>query len=148
MDFKELVETFAKRHNVTDLVPEDDGISIDIDGIMVSVVTICGEIMIAAEIGEPPVEGKAEFSDAMLAANMESMTVFAKSVQTGKYMLMRRLGLLALDADTFDNAIESLVNEAEVWRKMLEDFRPVAKTAAERSETEVPSFGSTGFMQV
>ena len=43
-----------------------------------------------------------------------------------------------------DNAIESLVNMAEVWRRMLEDFRPVAKAA----EAETPSLGSAGFMHV
>ena len=47
-----------------------------------------------------------------------------------------------------DNAIESLVNMAEVWRKMLDDFRPAAKAAAEKAEAATPSFGATGFMQV
>ena len=148
MEFKELVETFAKRHGIADLVPEDDGISIDVDGIVVSVVSVGGEIAIAAEIGEPPLEGKAEFADAMLEASMESVAFFVKSAQTGKYMLMRRLGMLALDANAFDNAIESLVNTAEIWRKMLADFRPPGKTAAESAGTSAPSFGSTGFMQV
>ena len=148
MEFKELVETFAKRHGIADLAPEDDGISISIDGIVVSAVAVGGEITIAAEIGEPPIEGRAEFADAMLEASMESVAFFVKSVQTGKYMLLRRLSMLALDADAFDNAIESLVNTAEVWRKMREDFRPAAKAAAESAETAAPSFGSAGFMQV
>ena len=45
--------------------------------------------------------------------------------------LMRRLSMLALDVTAFDNAIESIVNMAEVWRKMLDDFRPAAKTTTE-----------------
>lgn len=147
MEFKELVETFAKRHGVAGLETDDDGMSIDIDGIVVSAVAVGGDVTIAAEIGEPPIEGRAEFADAMLEASMESMAFFVKSAQTGKYMLLRRLSMLALDADAFDNAIESLVNMAEVWRKMLDDFRPAAKAVAEKAE-ESPSFGSTGFMQV
>jgi len=148
VEFKEIVDAFAKRHGIADLVPEDDGISLDVDGIVVSVMAVGGEIMIAAEIGEPPVEGRAEFADAMLEASMESKAFFVKSAQVGKYMLMRRFGMLELDAAAFDNAIESLVNMAEVWRKMLDDFRPAAKAAAEKAEAATPSFGATGFMQV
>ena len=148
MEFEELVETFSKRHGIADLAPEDDGISIEIDGIVVSAVGVGGEVTIAAEIGEPPAEGGSEFANVMLEANMESVMFFAKSVETGKYMLLRRLGMFALDADAFDNAIESLVNTAEIWRKMLDDFRPAAKVAAEKADAETPSFGSASFMQV
>ena len=84
----------------------------------------------------------------LLAANLESAAFFAKSAQTGKYMLLRCLNLLALDDAAFDNAIESLVNTAEVWRKMLDDFRPAANGAAESAAAESPSFGASGFMPV
>ena len=148
VEFKELVDAFAKRHGIADLVPEDDGISLDIDGIVVAVVALGGEVVLSAEIGEPPVEGRAEFADVMLEASMESVAFFAKSAQTGKYMLLRRLNLLALDDAAFDNAIESLVNTAEVWRKMLDDFRPAVKAATESADAGSPSFGASGFMQV
>ena len=46
------------------------------------------------------------------------------------------------------HAIESLVNTAEVWRKMLDDFRPAAKAAAEGADAEEPLLGASGFMQV
>ena len=148
MEFKELIDAFAKRHGIADLAPEDDGISLDIDGIVVAVVAVGCEVVFSAEIGEPPIEGRAEFADVMLEASMESAAFFAKSAQTGKYMLLRRLNLLVLDDAAFDTAIESIVNTAEVWRKMLEDFRPAAKSAAESAEAESPSFGASGFMQV
>ena len=144
MEFKELIDAFAKRHGIAGLVPEDDGVSLDIDGIIVAVVAVGGEVVLSAEIGEPPVEGRAEFADAMLEASLESVAFFAKSAQSGRYMLVRRLSLLSLDDDAFDKAIESLVNTAEVWRKMLDDFRP----AAESAEAGSPSFGESGFMQV
>ena len=148
MEFKELIDSFAKRHGIADLAPEDDGVSLDIDGIVVAIVAVGGEIVLSAEIGEPPVEGRAEFADALLEANMESAAFFAKSAQTGKYMLLRRLILLTLDDAAFDNSIEALVNTAEVWRKMLDDFRPVAKAAAEGADAEEPLLGASGFMQV
>ena len=148
MEFKDLVDSFAKRHGIADLAPEDDGVTLDIDGIVVAVVAVGGEVVLSAEIGEPPVEGKAEFADVMLEANMESVAFFAKSAQTGKYILLRRLSLLALDDAAFDKAIESLVNTAEVWRKMLDDFRPAAKAVAESAAAESPSFGASGFIPV
>ena len=148
MEFKELTDSFAKRHGIAGLAPEDDGISLDIDGIVVAAVAVGGEVVLSAEIGEPPVEGRAEFADVMLEASMESVAFFAKSAQTGKYMLLRRLNLLALDDAAFDNAIESLVNTAEVWRKMLDDFRPAVKAATESADAGSPSFGASGFMQV
>ncbi len=56
---------------------------------------------------------------------------------------MRRLALPTLDSDAFDAALESLVNQAETWRRLLADFRPAAKAAAEE-----PTFGTGGFVQV
>ena len=53
----------------------------------------------------------------------------------------------ALDADSFDAALETLVNQAETWRRILADFRPVARAAAERAEV-TPQFGASGFVQV
>ena len=79
MEFKELIDSFAKRHGIADLAPEDDGVSLVIDGIVVAIVAVGGEIVLPAEIGEPPVEGRAEFADALLEANMESAAFLAKS---------------------------------------------------------------------
>ena len=35
---------------------------------------------------------------------------------------------------------------SETWRRLLADFRPVAKAAAERTEG-APQFGTNGFVQ-
>ena len=44
-------------------------------------------------------------------------------------------------------ALEELVNRSETWRRLLADFRPVAKAAAERTDG-APQFGANGFVQV
>ena len=59
----------------------------------------------------------------------------------------RRLPLPDLAPGTFDAAIESLVNLAETWRRLLADFRPAAQ-AAEEANAEPPSFGTGGFIPV
>ncbi len=45
-------------------------------------------------------------------------------------------------------ALEAFVNQAETWRRLLADFRPAAKAAAESKAAEKLSFGSSDFMQV
>ena len=146
-EFNDLLADFAKRHNIENLVAEDSSAALDIDGIVTTLVNANGIVAIAADIGEPPAEGAAAFADLLLEANLESSAFFAKSRESGAYMLMRRLPLAGLDGDAFDLELEDFVNRVETWRRLLKDYRPAAKAASEQ-ESELPSFGATGFMQV
>ena len=148
MDFNELIADFATRHNVDDLTVVDDAAALDIDGITVLLVSNGDLLTISAEVGEPPVEGAAAFANLLLEANMQSDFFFAKASGTDNYIIVRRIALVSIDAASFDLAIEALVNQAETWRRLLADFRPAAKAAADRAESESPSFGSSEFMQV
>lgn len=146
MDFPDLIADFATRHNVEGLVAEDGAAALEIDGIVVALASAGDRLDASAEIGDPPAEGAAIFADLLLEAGMESEAVFVKNHETGRYLLLRRLFLPRLDPETFDSALENLVNMAETWRRLLADFRPVAKAAA---ETDLPpAFGSGPFMQV
>ena len=58
-----------------------------------------------------------------------------------------RHGIANLAAEDNDAALEQVVNLAETWSRLLADFRPVAKAAAERTE-EFTQFGTNGFVQV
>ena len=147
MEFQQLIADFAERHSIANLVAEDNAAALDVDGIVITLVAAGDALSISADIGEPPSEGRAEFADLMLEANMQSGAFFAKEPESGAYVLVRRLQLPALDAESFDAALEALVNMAETWRRLLADFRPVAKAAAERTE-ESPQFGANGFVQV
>ena len=148
MDFNELIADFATRHNVDDLTVVDDAAALDIDGITVLLVSNGDLMTVSAEVGEPPVEGAAAFANLLLEANMQSDFFFAKAAGTDNYIIVRRIALVSIDAASFDLAIEALVNQAETWRRLLADFRPAAKAAADRAESESPSFGSSEFMQV
>ena len=147
MEFQQLIADFAERHSIANLVAEDNAAALDVDGIVITLVAAGDALSISADIGEPPSEGRAEFAELMLEANMQSGAFFAKEPESGAYVLVRRLQLPALDAESFDAALEALVNLAETWRRLLADFRPVAKAAAERTE-ESPQFGANGFVQV
>ena len=147
MDFQQLISDFAERHGIANLAAEDDSAALDIDGIIITLVTAGDSLSISAEIGEPPSEGRADFADLMLEANLQSEAFFSKEPDGGAYILVRRLSLQALDDDAFDAALEALVNLAETWRRLLDDFRPAAKAAAESAQ-EAPQFGVNGFVQV
>ena len=147
MEFSEIVANFAKRHGVEGLAAKDGAAALDIDGIVITLVETANGLVASAEIGEPPVEGRADFAEVLLEANLESEAFFAKTRETGIYFLVRRLPLAGLDSDAFDAALEALVNSAETWRRLLADFRPAAAQAAAEEET-APAFGAGGFMQV
>ena len=147
MDFKDLIADFAERHGIANLAAEDNAAALDIDGIVVTLVAAGDTLSVSADIGEPPVDGRADFSELLLEANLQSEAFFAKEHESGAYILVRRLSLPALDAESFDAALEALVNLAETWRRLLADFRPAAKAAADKAET-TPQFGVSGFVQV
>ena len=147
MDFPQLISNFAGRHGIANLAAADNAAALDIDGIVVTLVSAGDALLISADIGEPPSDGRAEFAELMLEANLQSESFFAKEPENGAYVLVRRLSLLALDDESFDASLESLVNLAETWRRLLADFRPVAKAAVENVEG-APGFGTNGFMQV
>ena len=148
MEFNELIADFATRHGVENLDIEDGATALDIDGIIVCILSKEGTLTFSADIGEPPVDGTATFADLLLEANLQSDAFFAKDGATGVYVIERHLALQSINGEAFDAAIEAFVNQVETWRQFLIDFRPAAKAAAEHAEAGSPSFGSTGFIQV
>ena len=147
MEFGKLISDFAERHSIANLAAENNAAALEVDGIVVTLVAAGDSLSVSAEIGEPPADGRAEFAELMLEANLQTGAFFAKEPESGAYVLVRRLQLPELGAESFDAALEELVNLAETWRRLLADFRPVAKAAAERTEG-APQFGANGFVQV
>ena len=148
MEFNELIDAFAKRHKVENLVAVDGAAALDIDGIIVTIVVKGDLLNFSAEIGEPPADGAALFANLLLEANTQPDAFFAKIPDPGPYVIARRVPLSQVDNDTFDALLEAFVNNAETWRRLLVDFRPAAKAAAERAAAESPSLDSSGFMPV
>ena len=147
MDFEKLISDFAERHGIANLAAEDNAAALDIDGIVVTLIAAGDALSVSADIGEPPSEGRGDFAELMLEANLQLDAFFAKEPEGETYVAVRRLALPTLDSDAFDAALEALVNQAETWRRLLADFRPAAKAAA-KEEDSAPSFGTGGFLQV
>ena len=146
MEFDKLISDFAVRHSIEGLSVEEDTAALDIDGIIVGLNDDGGVLAMTAEIGKPPAEGRDAFAEMLLEANFGSDFVFAKSSENGNYVMTSRVALDGLDGEAFDAALEALVNRAEAWRKLLEDFRPAAEEAAAMEESL--TFGNDGFLQV
>ena len=80
MEFKQLISDFSMRHGVEHVDPEDDTVAFNVDGIPVLIAADEDEVAMISEIGEPPVEGRADFADLLLATNFnEKGAVFGKS---------------------------------------------------------------------
>ncbi len=103
---------------------------------VVSIISDGSTITISSDIGEPPVEGKATFADLLLEANLQSQVFFAKLSDAGVYVAMRQLPLRDADVESFDAALESLVNAVETWRRILEDYRPVSEAATSKARAD------------
>ena len=129
------------------LVAVDGAASLDIDGNIVTMVANGEMLILSAEIGEPPAEGVAAFANLLLEANLQSGVFFAKAPEPGPYIAVQRIPLPLIDVDTFDKMLEAFVNQIETWIRLLADFRPLAKAAAEYVE-EAPLLGTNGFVQV
>ena len=142
MEFDQLIADFAKRHKVENLVAVDGAAALDIDGIIVTIVARGELLNFSAEIGEPPADGAA------LEANTQPDAFFAKIPDPGPYVIARRIPLSQVDDEAFDATLEAFVNNAETWRRLLVDFRPAAKAAAENAAAESQSLGSSGLIPV
>ena len=148
MEFDQLIADFAKRHKVENLVAVDGAAALDIDGIIVTIVARGELLNFSAEIGEPPADGAALFANLLLEANTQPDAFFAKIPDPGPYVIARRIPLSQVDDDAFDATLEAFANNAETWRRLLVDFRPAAKAAAESAAAGSPSLGSSGLMPV
>jgi len=148
MEFNQLIDDFAARHKVEGLVAVDGAAALDIDGIIVTIVNTGNSMNVSAEIGDPPADGEAMFANLLLEANMQPGAFFAKVPGPGQYIAVRRLPICTVDGEVLDSTLEAFVNQVETWRRMLTDFRPVAKAASESGAAQGPSLGSSGFMQV
>ena len=147
MDFNEIIANFAAKYKVENLVAIDGAAALDIDGSIVTIVAKNEELNFSAEIGDPPAEGAATFANLLLEANMQSGAFFAKAPDPGPYIAVRRLQLSLVDDESFESALESFVNQVETWRRLLADYRPIAKASTERAKEEQPPFGMSGFMK-
>ena len=152
MTFEELISGLGSKIGV-ELTSDDGSCVINVDDMVVTLMSLpdSDRLAVYGEIGDPPPEGLEQLLSAMLEANHlfagTAGATISRDHETGRFHLCRHEPLAILDADSLAALVESFVNTLEIWRKAIASYRPVAKSAAERTD-EAPQFGATGFVQV
>ena len=155
MELKELIPAFAAKLGIEGLAAEDGVCALEIDGIPLQLAEMPdGKALVASGIiGTPPLDKTEAFLELLLEANAETLgpqaTAFGKLRDTGEIVMQWRVPTGDLELDAFCEGLEAFVNQVEVWRLALENFRPAAEEAAAQ-EDEVPALGlpGSGFISV
>ena len=155
MELKELTTAFAAKMGIDGLAVEDGACALEIDGIPLQIAeTAAGGALVAtAVVGPPPPEKTEAFLDLLLEANTETFgpqdRALGKIRDTGEIVLQWRVPTGDLELDAFCEGLEAFVNQVELWRLALENFRPAAEEAAAQGD-EVPALGmpASGFISV
>ena len=156
MEFKELIATFAAKYAIEGLDGVDDVVELDVDGSRVELLDDqqTRSVVVCTEIGQPPPDANGEFGAMMLKANFmlraTDGATLCQNPETGAYALVRQLPLALTDAESLSSGIESLVNQAENWRRTLAGIRHAEEARADGSADASDHHGmlSSGFFHV
>ena len=149
METKELLKDFGDRIGVA-LEPDADGVcAFEADGLAVSIHDLpeVGAVALVGDLGEPPPERLESLYEALLGANHlfrdTGGATLSRDPDSGHLALCRALPTKALDADAFYDVIERFVSSAQVWARVVRDYRPPSADAASAAP-----FGTGGFLSV
>ena len=156
MEFKELLAAFAAKYGIEGLDGADGAAELEVDGIRVELLNDYQNhsILACVEIGRPQHGANDAFCSMMLQANFllratEGATL-CQNPETHAYAIVRPFPLPLMAPETLAAGIESLVNQAENWHKVLTGLH-----VAETEHLKVPQTGdshhemlSNGFFHV
>ncbi|MBQ9430932.1 MAG: type III secretion system chaperone [Kiritimatiellae bacterium] len=155
MEFEEIISGFAQKFGIEGLAPNEEGsVLLDIDGMAVELLhdADAGDVLICAEIGEPPPEGEKHFAEMLLRANFlfqgTGGATFAQNPESKAYALIRPFALAGLDLEDFCAQVGKFVDGLERWRQLLEDFREVGESVSDDDSDGFNPLGGSGFMSV
>ena len=141
MVFHELLAAFAAQYGIAGLDGADGAAELDVDGLRVELLDDpqTQSVLACVEIGFPPPDTDGTFGGLMLKANFllratEGATL-CQNPETGSYALVRPFPLALTDTESLGAGLESLVNQAENWRKVLAGLRTAEETLSGAQET-------------
>ena len=156
MEFKELIAGFADRYGIEGLDGAGGAAELKVDGIRVELLDDpqTHSLFACAEIGHPPPDANGAFGAMMLEANFllratEGATL-CQNPETHAYALVRPFPLALTDVESLAAGLESLVNQAENWRKALAGLREAesARSKAQKVDDSHHDMLSSGFFHV
>ena len=156
MEFKELIAAFAAKYAVEGLDDVEDVVELDVDGSRVELLDDqqTRSVAVCIEIGLPPPDANGAFGSMMLKANFllraTDGATLCQNPETDAYALVRQFPLALTDAESLGAGIESLVNQAENWRRTLAGIRHAEEARAEGTADIPDHHGmlSSGFFHV
>ena len=142
MEFKELIAGFADRYGIEGLDGADGAAELKVDGIRVELLDDpqTHSLFACAEIGHPPPDANGAFGAMMLEANFllratEGATL-CQNPETHAYALVRPFPLALTDVESLAAGLESLVNQAENWRKALSGLHAAERARPTAAESD------------
>ena len=147
MTFGELIDVLGKRLGV-EIEDAGGAAALEIDGETV-VLQDAGELLLVrAEVGEIPADGR----EGILASAMEANFLYqgtggatlAVNPADGRLHLQKYNWMERLDAASVLAAIGNMADTAAAWRRVLADYR----SSSWRPETSAPPIGSEPLLQV
>ena len=156
MEFKELIAGFAAKYGIQGLDGADGVAELYVEGFRVELLDDpqTQSIFACAEIGLPPPDANGAFGEMMLKANFllratEGATL-CQNPETNAYAVVRPFPQALTDVESFAAGLESLVNQAENWRKVLAGLREAesAQSAAQEVDDSHHDMLSNGYFHV
>ena len=156
MEFKELIVGFADRYGIEGLDGADGAAELKVDGVRLELLDDpqTHSLFACAEIGHPPPDANGAFGAMMLEANFllratEGATL-CQNPETHAYALVRPFPLALTDVESLAAGLESLVNQAENWRKALSGLHTAerARSTALESDGAHHDMISNGYFHV
>ena len=147
MTFGELIDVLGKRLGV-EIEDAGGAAALEIDGETV-ILQDAGELLLVrAEVGEIPADGR----EGILASAMEANFLYqgtggstlALDPSAGRLVVQKYNWLERLDPETVFDTLERFADTAAAWRRILADYR----SGAVRPETSAPPIGSEPLLQV
>ncbi len=156
MEFRELIAGFAAKYGIAGLDGADGVAELDVEGIRVELLDDpqTQSIFACAEIGLPPPDANGAFGSMMLKANFlmraTDGATLCQNPESDAYALVRPFPLALTDVESLAAGLESLVNQAENWRKVLAGLRTAeaAKSTTPESSDSHHDMLSSGFFHV
>ena len=141
MEFKELIAAFAAKHGIADLDGANGAVELDCDGVVVELLDDphSHSIVVCTEIGHPPPDSYGAFGAMMLQANFllrgTDGATLCQNPESGAYALVHPFPLALTDVASLAAGIESLVNQTENWRKVLDGMHTAETARAKEGES-------------
>ena len=156
MEFSALIDSFAKRTGIGELLPDANGlISVEFSGHVVcfSELPQVQHLAIYGHVGELPENAGGDLLLPLMRANFLGQltcgATLSLSPEDNRTIVLHQLiPLTALDEDLFASAVETFVNVLMVFHAQVKSFPVIADELEKKRKADEKADDTPGFMRV